>query len=102
MIIIVCIFRGKRREQRKIYKGMGQNDVDIVFMNKGVRERTKRVEGDFNPTENTILSTNQSLKSSQVLSHQQRSIHGPGCICCRGWPCYASMGGEVLGPMTAR
>jgi hypothetical protein len=69
--------------------------------NRGVRERTKGVEGDCNSTGRTI-STNQSLKSSQELSHQQRSTHGSSCIHCRGWPHHASMGGEVLGPVKAQ
>ena len=42
------------------------------------------------------------LKSSQVLNHQPKSTHGgthgSSCICSRGWPCWASMGEEALGP----
>jgi hypothetical protein len=33
--------------------------------------------------------------------HQPRSTHGSSCICSRGWPCHASMGGEALGSMQA-
>jgi hypothetical protein len=43
--------------------------------------------------------------SSQGLNHQPKSIHGgshgSSCICSRGWPCQASMGGEALGPVKA-
>jgi hypothetical protein len=70
--------------------------------NRGVRERTEGVEGDCNSTGRTTISTNQSPKSSQGLNHQQRSTHGSSCICSREWPCYASMGGEVLGLLKAR
>ena len=38
-------------------------------------------------------------QNSQGLSHQQRSTHGSSCLCSRRWPCHASVGGEVLGPM---
>jgi hypothetical protein len=45
------------------------------------------------------ISNNQTLQSSQGLNHQPRSthggIHGFSCICSRGWPCWASIGGEV-------
>jgi hypothetical protein len=27
---------------------------------------------------------------------------GSSCICSRGWPCWTSMGGKVLGPENAR
>jgi hypothetical protein len=70
--------------------------------NREVSERTEEVEEDCNPTVRTTISTNQSAKSSQKLSHQKRNTHGSSCICCRGWPCHASMGREVLGSMKAR
>jgi hypothetical protein len=42
----------------------------------------------------------------QRLNHQPRSTHrgilGSSCICSRGWPCQASMGGEALGPVKAQ
>jgi hypothetical protein len=28
--------------------------------------------------------------------------HGSSYICSRGWPCWASMGGEALGPVKAQ
>jgi hypothetical protein len=69
--------------------------------NKGVRKRTEGVGGVCSPTGRTAISTNQTPQSSQGLSHQQRSTHGSSCICSREWPCHASIGGEVLGPMKA-
>ena len=29
-------------------------------------------------------------------------IHGSNCLCSRGWPYLASMGGEALGPVKTR
>jgi hypothetical protein len=73
-----------------------------------VRERTEGTEGVCNPIGRTT-STNQtspSPQSSQELNHQPKSTyggtHGSSCICSRGWPCQASMGGEALGPLKAR
>ena len=44
-------------------------------------------------------------QSSQRLNYQPKSTHGgthgSSLICSRGWPCWASMGGETLGPMKA-
>ena len=37
------------------------------------------------------------------LNHQPKSAHGgthgSSCICRRGWPCQASVGGEALSPV---
>ena len=30
-----------------------------------------------------------------------RGTHGSSCLSSRGWPCWSSMGGEVLGPVKA-
>ena len=66
-------------------------------------ESGKGAEGVCNPIARTILSTNQTLKSSQGLNHLPKSTHGGtngfSCICSKGWPCWASMGGEALGPV---
>jgi hypothetical protein len=67
--------------------------------NGGVRERTEGAEGACNHIGRTTISTNQTSQSSQGLSHQPRSTHGSGCMCSRGWPWQASMGGEVLDPL---
>lgn len=32
---------------------------------------------------------------------QHSSTHGSSCICSRGWPCHASVEGEVIGPVKA-
>ena len=51
-------------------------------------------------------SMNQTSQSSQGQNHQLKSphggTHGSSCICSKGWPCQASKGGEVLGPVKAR
>jgi hypothetical protein len=40
-------------------------------------------------------------QSSLGLNHQSKKTHGgthgSSCICSRGWPYWASMGGEALG-----
>jgi hypothetical protein len=72
------------------------------FPNRGVRKGTEGVGWVCKATvRGTTISINQTPQSSQGLSHQQRSTHGSSCIHCRGWPCHAPMGGEVLGPMKA-
>jgi hypothetical protein len=72
--------------------------------NGGVRERTEEAKGVCDPIERTI-STNQYPQNSQRLNHQPKSTNGgthvSSRICSRGWPCWASVGGEALGPVTA-
>jgi hypothetical protein len=68
------------------------------WTDRGVRVGTERVEGVFNPIGRTI-SNNQTFQNSQRLIHQQRKTHGSRCIYSKGWPCHASMEGEVLGLM---
>jgi hypothetical protein len=70
--------------------------------NGGVRERTEGTEGVCNPIGRTTISTNQTHQNSQEVSHQPRNAHDSSCICSRGWPCQASVGGEVLQPMKAQ
>jgi hypothetical protein len=75
--------------------------TELGVSNRGVRERSEGIEWDCNPTGRTTISTNQSPKRFQGLSYQQRSTHGSRYICSKGWPCHASMEGEVLGPIKA-
>jgi hypothetical protein len=74
--------------------------------NGGFKGRTKRAEGVCNPIGRTTISANQTPQSYQILNHQPKSIHGEtngsSCICSRGWPCWASMGGEALGLVKVR
>jgi len=67
-----------------------------------VRERIEGAEGVWNPIR-TTMPTNQS---SQELNHHPKNIHGQthgsSCICSRAWPCWAPLGGEVLGPAKAQ
>jgi hypothetical protein len=45
-------------------------------------------------------------QSSQGLNHQTKSTHrgthASSCICSKGWPSWASMGGEALVPGKAQ
>ena len=76
--------------------------TDHGVPNGGVRQRTEGAEGICNSIERTTVPTNQS---SQGLNHQPRSTHGrthgSSCISSRGWPCWASMEEEALGPVKA-
>lgn len=67
--------------------------------------RTERSQWDCNPIERTTVSTNWTLKCSQGLNHQPKSIYrllsGPLYICGRGLPYLASLGRGVLGPVEA-
>jgi len=71
--------------------------TESLVSSGGVRERIEGAEGVCNPIRTTI-PTNQS---SQWLNHHPKSTcgqtHGSSCICSRGWPCWATMGGEALG-----
>jgi len=66
-----------------------------------IRERTEGAEGACNPIR-TIMSTSQS---SQGLNHYPKITHGQthvsSCMCSKGCPCWAPMGGEALGPAKA-
>jgi hypothetical protein len=62
-----------------------------------------------NPIGRTTLSTNQNLPTlrapgtkSPTKEYTRGGTHGSSCICSRGWPCLASMGGEALGPVNAQ
>jgi hypothetical protein len=73
--------------------------TELGVPNKGVRERTEGVEGACKLKGITTISTNKISQSCQGLSHQPKSTHGFSCIYSKGWPCHASMEGEVLGPV---
>jgi hypothetical protein len=66
------------------------------------REGTEGAERICSPVEGGTVLTGQTPWSFQGLDHQPKStcegIHGSGCICGRGWPCWTSVGGEALGP----
>ena len=73
--------------------------------NGGVRERTKGAEGVCNFIGRTTISINQTSETCQGLNHQPKTTHGgthgSSCMCSRGCPCQASMGGEGPGPVKA-
>ena len=68
--------------------------------NLEVRGRTEGAEEVCNIIGKTTISTNQTPQSSQELKLQPNkthgATHGSSCICSRGWPYLASMGGEAL------
>jgi hypothetical protein len=52
--------------------------------------------------EGAAVSIGQTPWRSQGLEHKPKNTYGvthdAGHICGRGWPCWTSVGGEVLGP----
>jgi hypothetical protein len=97
-----CLLRGPSRALQIQRQMLAANHwTEHGVPNRGVREGAEGVEGVCNPIGRTTTSTKQTPQNSQELNHQQRSTHGSSCICSRGWPCHASMEGEILGPMKA-
>jgi hypothetical protein len=68
-----------------------------------IEKGLKELKGFPHRKSNNIKQPDQSY---QGLNHQPRSTHGGTCgssrLCSRGWPCWASMGEEALGPVKAR
>jgi hypothetical protein len=102
-----CLLRGSARAWQAHRLMLSVNHwTEHRVPNGGVRERTEGAEGVYNPIGRTTISANQTPQSSQGLNHQPKITHGDSygssCICSRGWPCWASMGGEALDPVKAR
>jgi hypothetical protein len=77
-----CLLRGPSRVlQIQRWMLTANHWTERGVPNRGIRERTEGVEGGLQLHRRTTISTNQSPKSSQGLSHQQRSTHGSICIC---------------------
>jgi hypothetical protein len=76
-----------------------------IGLSGGVRERTEGSEGVCNHTGRTTILINQIPQSSQGLNYQPKSTHGEwgthssSHIFSRGWPCWVSVEGEILGPV---
>jgi hypothetical protein len=90
--------------------------VDVIFHRKvswtenvdsngGVRERTERAEVICNPIGRTNYQPPEPQEppwtKPSTKEYTLRMTHGSRHICSRGYPCCASMGGEVLGPVKA-
>jgi len=60
----------------------------------------KELKGFATPWEEQQFQPIRPHQSSQGLNHQPKSTHGrthgSSCICSRGWPYLASVGGEAL------
>jgi hypothetical protein len=75
--------------------------------NERVKGRTEGAEGDCDPIGRTTL-TNQTPppNSAKRLTHQTKNTHGgshgSSCICSRGKPYLASVGGDVLDHVEAQ
>ena len=78
------------------------------IVNEEVRARAESAKGDCNLIEKNI-NINQlgppPPQSSQGLNYQPKSKHGgnhgSSLICSQGLPYWASLGGELLGPVEA-
>ena len=70
-----------------------------------VRLVARKKQQGLEETTSHGLPTPSPPQSSQVLNNQPKSTnegtHGSICICNRGLPYLASMGGEALGPVEA-
>ena len=53
-------------------------------------------------TSRTMILATQTPQDSHGLSHQSRGIHGSSQKCGRGRPCWASVGGMVLGQVNTQ
>jgi hypothetical protein len=73
--------------------------TECGVFNRGVRERAEGVEEVCSLIGRTTISTDQTPQYSQGISHQPREYTWLHRYMYRGWPCHASMGGEVFGPM---
>jgi hypothetical protein len=73
----------------------GNHLTEHGLSNGGIRQRTKGAERVYNTIGRTTVSSNETTQSSSTHGGTHGSIH----ICTRGWPCQASIGGEVLGPV---
>ena len=97
-----CLLRGSARVwQIQRHVPAANHWTECRVPNGGVREKTERAEGLYNSIGRTTISITETPKSSQGLNYQPKSTHGSSHICNRGWPCWASMGGEALIPVKA-
>jgi hypothetical protein len=96
--LLSCSSRAWKR-QRQILTDNHWTEYRVP--NGGVREEAEGVCNHIG----RIISTNPTLQSFEALNHQPKSTyggtHGSSCTCSRGWPCWASMGGEALDPVKA-
>ncbi|EDM03693.1 rCG61799 [Rattus norvegicus] len=76
--------------------------------NGGVREKTEEDEGVCDPIGRTTTSINQDpappptkLAGTKppTKEYTHEGTHGSSRICSGGWPCWASIGGKVIGPV---
>jgi hypothetical protein len=97
-----CLLRGSARS---LPIQMWMLIANHLWLQWRVKGRTEGAEGVCNPIKRTTVSTSQTRQSTQGLNHQPKNIHGgtqgSNCICSRRWPCWASKGGETLGPVKA-
>ena len=63
---------------------------------------SRGAEGAYSPMGRTMISATQMPQDSQGLNNQPRGTHGSSQKCGRGRPCWASVGGMVLGQVKAQ
>jgi hypothetical protein len=77
--------------------------TEPIDLNGRVGGRTEGAEGVCNPIGRTTVPTNLAPQSTQGLSHQTKSMHGPVhgfyYIYSRGLPYLESVGGDSHGPV---
>jgi hypothetical protein len=93
--------RGRMGTPETAFNKSGKRGTPMEELEKGLKELkgfATLQEEQYQPT--------RPPQSSQGLNHQPKSTHrgthGSSHMCSRGWPCWASMGGEALGPVKAQ
>ena len=70
--------------------------------NGGVGGQTEEAEGVYRTMGRTMMLATQMPQNSQGLNLQPRGTHCSSQKSGRGMPCWALVGGEVLGPVKAQ
>ena len=99
----ICPLRGSAHANQYRYGWL--QPLDWAWEPYGGVTRTEGVEGDCNPIGRTTISSNLTPQNCQGLNHQPKSSHGEthdsSCICRKGLPYLASVGGEDLDSVEA-
>ena len=98
-----CLQRGPARALQIQRQKLATNYwTGLGVPNGGSGGWSRGAEGVYSPMGRTMTSDTQTPQDSKGLNHQPRGIHGSIQKCGRGIPCWASVGGMVLGQVKAQ